>query len=184
MRLEQVRASTHWYVSRLRSAKAFRPAEVNQVFMNRSRAIGLVASAMALPAIPVVAQTTPTIRLGCTAADAFAQGFYAQELGYFKEGRPERRHLDLSVGFRALHGRGRRRARYRHFEHGDDDQRVFARYSVPNLCRRRRLFVERTDRADARIEHLADQDSEGSRGQEASGFSQFAISRTSAACRG
>lgn len=52
--------------------------------MNRSSAIALVASAMAVPAIPAAAQS-PTIRLGCTAADAFAEGFYAQDLGFFKK---------------------------------------------------------------------------------------------------
>ena len=66
---------------------------VKESFMKRASAVGLVASALTVPAIGANAQTSQ-IRLGCTAADAFAEGFYAQELGFFKKAGLD---VDISV---------------------------------------------------------------------------------------
>lgn len=49
--------------------------------MNRARVLALAGSAIAAPGV-VAAQSTP-IRLGCYTTDAYAEPFYAQDLGLF-----------------------------------------------------------------------------------------------------
>jgi NitT/TauT family transport system substrate-binding protein len=53
--------------------------------ISRRRLIGGVAQTLALFALPraVLAQTFPLVRAAATANDSYAEGYYAQDLGYF-----------------------------------------------------------------------------------------------------
>jgi NitT/TauT family transport system substrate-binding protein len=68
-------------------------------------AAGIVATFFLLPsAIPAGAQTQPLIRLGLSISDATAEGYYAQQLGFFKKAglnvelRPLRTSATIATG--------------------------------------------------------------------------------------
>ncbi len=53
--------------------------------MKRSTALALAGAALAGAATPARAQTVPTLRIGITSVESYAQGAYAQAMGFFAQ---------------------------------------------------------------------------------------------------